>query len=63
MAKPTLCRCGHTGDAENTEHQDTFQPGHGRCKICECIKFTWTGKEPALRPKPTSGQVKDNPCA
>ena len=32
-----LCSCGH----RKSEHYDTIAVGHGPCKKCNCIKFTW----------------------
>ena len=37
----SLCTCGHTGDGEGSQHEDTFQHGHGACKLCDCERFTW----------------------
>lgn len=39
------CECGHLGDAPMTSHCDTWQAGHGACKICNCNKYTWTNKK------------------
>lgn len=37
-----ICACGHTGDGANSQHEDsTYTPGHGRCKECNCIQFSW----------------------
>ncbi len=33
-----LCTCGH----KRSEHNDTFTEGHGSCKKCKCVKFTWS---------------------
>lgn len=41
-----VCKCGHTGDGEHSQHKDTLiEPGHGKCleADCLCIKFTWKG--------------------
>lgn len=38
------CGCGHTGDGSGSQHEDTFQGGHGKCKMCECPKFSWAGE-------------------
>ena len=35
------CTCGHVGNSPNSDHKDTFQPGHGRCTKCDCPKFRW----------------------
>lgn len=42
------CTCGHSGDGANSDHYDSFQLGHGRCKIpgCKCGHFTWAGFYP-----------------
>ena len=39
----SVCVCGHVGDGEHTAHFDTFQFGHGACKVegCDCQQFTW----------------------
>lgn len=42
------CKCTHTGDGPDTEHEDQEilglpVPGHGKCKLCECEMFTWKG--------------------
>jgi len=41
----SMCDCGHHGDGPNSDHEDHFQFGHGRCKVsgCDCIQFTWVG--------------------
>jgi len=33
-----MCRCGH----KRSEHNDTLARGHGNCKKCKCVKYTWT---------------------
>ena len=34
-----MCKCGHP----QQQHGDTpFEVGHGRCKKCNCCRFTWT---------------------
>jgi len=39
-----ICRCGHTGDAFDSQHADTsLENGHGPCLICDCPQFTWVG--------------------
>lgn len=43
-----LCRCGHTGDAVDTDHVDHVLAGmtvvgHGQCTKCCCQQFTWVG--------------------
>lgn len=35
------CTCGHTGDGSGSQHYDTGQPGHGKCRLCKCPQFTW----------------------
>jgi hypothetical protein len=44
-AKPfkSVCVCGHIGGCLVSEHEDTIEPGHGRCKVkgCPCMQFTW----------------------
>jgi len=35
------CSCGHTGDGGGSQHEDTVQAGHGKCRMCNCQKFTW----------------------
>lgn len=37
----SLCRCSHLGDGPGSEHEDTFEAGHGACRLCKCDKFTW----------------------
>lgn len=39
----SLCVCGHSGDGAHSQHKDTVQGGHGKCKVkgCACDKFTW----------------------
>ncbi len=39
----SLCRCGHTGDGDGSEHGGIV--GHGACLAhnCFCEKFTWNG--------------------
>lgn len=38
------CKCGHSGDAAFTQHQNTgLEFGHGPCVECNCRKFTWAG--------------------
>lgn len=39
----SICSCGHTGDGRNSDHQDFFQSGHGKCNKCNCEQFTWVG--------------------
>lgn len=37
-----MCKCGHP----QQEHEDTpFEVGHGRCKKCNCRRFTWVGHQ------------------
>jgi hypothetical protein len=39
-----VCKCGHTGDTENSQHMDTaLEKGHGKCVVCDCERFTWVG--------------------
>ena len=39
-----LCSCGHTGGfSPNGVHKSRLQQGHGSCKNCDCIQFTWVG--------------------
>lgn len=41
-APRSICICGHLGDGRNSEHKDSsMTPGHGRCRECDCEKFTW----------------------
>jgi hypothetical protein len=37
------CKCGHTGNREDSQHGPRFAPGHGACKVrgCGCAQFTW----------------------
>ncbi len=37
------CACGHSGDAQFSDHEDRVQFGHGACKLCDCEQFTWVG--------------------
>ncbi len=37
----SYCTCGHVGDKDNSEHEDHYNAGHGRCLKCDCKKFTW----------------------
>jgi len=42
------CRCGHSGDASDSDHVDVttlgfVQRGHGHCTKCTCKQFTWVG--------------------
>ena len=39
----SVCRCGHNGDGEGSDHGETFQAGHGACLVvgCVCRRFTW----------------------
>ena len=39
----SICTCGHLGDGENSDHEDSMAHGHGKCKVpgCDCHKFTW----------------------
>lgn len=44
----SVCRCGHTGDGQNSDHEATVQglgQGHGACRVsgCGCDKFSWKG--------------------
>jgi len=49
----SICRCGHTGDGDNSEHTDVGQPGHGGCRIhgCRCDCFVWNGFTPEFEAK------------
>ena len=37
----SICRCGHTGDGPNSEHDARYAEGHGPCLRCDCPQFTW----------------------
>jgi hypothetical protein len=38
----SVCRCGHTGDGPNSQHEKgPLAEGHGKCKECDCKKFSW----------------------
>ena len=39
----SICTCGHTGDGPNSQHDNTFIPGSGKCLVdgCGCNRFTW----------------------
>jgi CDGSH-type Zn-finger protein len=40
--KMAICRCGHSGGAPFSSHEDgKLESGHGRCLECHCKKFTW----------------------
>jgi len=43
MDTPAVCRCGHLGDRDRSDHENTVQPGHGACveEGCQCEKFTY----------------------
>lgn len=36
-----VCTCGHTGGVPDSQHEDSAEPGHGSCNLCECTKYTW----------------------
>jgi hypothetical protein len=44
-APKSKCRCGHTGDGANGQHEHSIQYGHGACKEpgCDCGQFRWAG--------------------
>lgn len=42
----SICKCGHKGDGSNSEHKNSFSPGHGSCKLCNCERFTWSSFTP-----------------
>lgn len=35
----SMCKCGHAGDGEHSDHAGAI--GHGKCFCCNCVKFTW----------------------
>lgn len=41
----SICMCSHTGNGENSQHQNipTMGLGNGRCLVtgCGCIRFAW----------------------
>ena len=37
-AADEMCVCGHL----KSLHKDTISKGHGCCRICKCVKFTFT---------------------
>lgn len=43
---PALCTCGHTGRADESQHDVRFSPGHGACQVkgCGCRQFTYKGE-------------------
>jgi hypothetical protein len=48
----SVCRCGHTGDGEGSEHSALvigLGEGHGSCSKCGCKKFTWAKWTPNFR--------------
>lgn len=54
-APKSMCRCGHSGDGENSQHGPStnvhgtvLAEGHGPCKHCDCTKFTWADFTPAF---------------
>lgn len=44
----SICSCGHLGDGAESEHEDTYQDGHGACMVegCRCRQFTWVRWRP-----------------
>jgi hypothetical protein len=61
----SVCKCGHTGDGPNSQHNNTTEAGHGMCLVdgCECMGFTWdhfTEKHASKGGKPTTASVKAN---
>lgn len=37
----SMCTCGHIGDGDHSDHHDTFNAGHGKCRKCDCEQFSW----------------------
>lgn len=47
LPPPTsLCTCGHTGNAAQSQHGPRYSPGHGACKVsgCGCKQFTYAAE-------------------
>lgn len=48
----SICKCGHSGDGQDSQHQDACLPpfGHGPCRVrrCGCRKFKWAYWMPAF---------------
>lgn len=47
IVKEGLCECGHK-QSEHMPYPSKFkeatilEEGHGKCKKCKCVQFTWT---------------------
>ena len=46
LSRNEICSCGHYGgNSIHQEHKPNFQSGHGECRLCDCLQFTWVGRE------------------
>jgi hypothetical protein len=41
----SMCKCGHSGDGPESQHDPRYAEGHGPCHVegCDCEQFTWAG--------------------
>ena len=50
-----VCICDHRGDGSASEHAGLL--GHGSCKLCHCLKFTWRRFIWEVPPQPNATRI------